>query len=360
MGKGFKIPAGVAELGSLGGLAAAAVGAGKLLPGDRTSTDNASRQQCIAAGGKWDDATQTCSMPQPQQPPVTTAPPTTQPTTAPTTPQTASQITPPKMAVSTENFSQEEYNIIKGLMGFSGTQGGQMTPKVQAWIDANPDKLNPSAALLRANQEIAGQPAVSEGLTDVETLMQNSQAADLGILQSVSQRTRDLMDPNSPDYRNIDQFEGGLQSLKTLGGWVASDVKFATGKLIGAAFSAYDNLRAITTGGDTVAVKDARGILNDANGAIKDLRDNAKMGVPVDKGEVDRLFEYAFIANSALERNAKQRSIENYRYWIRDGKDLEIEAEINKKELVGLYEELLDAIRTGRENQIRSKFSQLR
>ena len=117
------------------------------------------------------------------------------------------------------------------------------------------------------------------------------------------------------------------------------------------AFVEYDNLRALITGGDTSTVKDARQTFSAVSSAITaDIQDVAAGILPANAVIIN--LQRAIYANEVLARQLKGKNIENLRYWIRDGKDIEVEVELNRGELERMRRELLAAIEQSRLQQL--------
>jgi len=113
------------------------------------------------------------------------------------------------------------------------------------------------------------------------------------------------------------------------------------------AFVEYDNLRATITGGDTLSVKDARQTFSAVSSAISaDIEDVAN-GVISPEAVLINL-QRAVLSNEALASQLKGKNIENFRYWIRDGKDIEVEVELNREALERMRRDLLIAIEQNR------------
>ena len=117
------------------------------------------------------------------------------------------------------------------------------------------------------------------------------------------------------------------------------------------AFVEYDNLRALITGGDTSTVKDARQTFSAVSSALAaDIQDVAAGILPANAVIIN--LQRAVFANEVLARQLKGKNIENLRYWIRDGKDIEVEVELNRGELERMRRELLAAIEQSRLQQL--------
>lgn len=118
------------------------------------------------------------------------------------------------------------------------------------------------------------------------------------------------------------------------------------------AFAAYDNLRALTTGSDTTKVKDYRNVFSKANSQMNEEIKLVQAGK--DPTEALESMQKMIIANNVLKAQVKGKGIDNLRYWIRDGKDIQIETEINGQILANQYAALLASMQASQLNQLRA------
>lgn len=139
---------------------------------------------------------------------------------------------------------------------------------------------------------------------------------------------------------------------------LAPNIAFAAVNIAGVVANVYDNLRALVSGGKTTRVKDAEFIYSQGTQAINAMIADAQAGRIVNESEAIKAFETAVSANAELQRTTKRAGVDNLRYWIRDGRALEVEAENNALELQRLRIKFFEALAQGQANNAAAQIGQ--
>ena len=124
-------------------------------------------------------------------------------------------------------------------------------------------------------------------------------------------------------------------------GAFAKEGAFSISLLADSIVESYDQARALSTGTDTIKIKDARKIYSQANDQIKELNNNIDKGGKISKADIDNAFRIAYQSTAEIEATAKRKSIDNARYKFRSGTALLEESKANYIALNNLYIEVM-------------------
>lgn len=278
--------------------------------------------------------------------PLSPAPAAAQPA-APQAPNTQEKITfNPDKSVN-YGIGDKSYNLTPGeYKNFvGGGVGATMTPNVQALQQDIQDaalrkqiydQLTRNAKIEKFKNEIIGQelarssPPIDAQGTDLP------QVNDLILAESSKVET------SAKDKIAAARAQNG--EIGAFGKEGALDVAVQESVLYGSRTTAniYDNLRATITGGETADIKGARASFTQAGAAIESDINLVRQGL-LSPSEAMRNFELAVQAQVRLENAAKKKGLNNLRYWVRDGKDLETDILINRQFLEKQRDQLLIA-----------------
>ena len=114
-------------------------------------------------------------------------------------------------------------------------------------------------------------------------------------------------------------------------------------------FDVVDNFRTLLTGGDTLDVKQAKKTFTDTNTELGAQIEQVRQGA--DPTEAINAMQDMMNANVELQSLTKRKGLDNLRYWIRSGAEIEAETLNNERQLERLRLELEAAIKENKINQ---------
>lgn len=273
-----------------------------------------------------------------------------------TTPESlAANSQPQTYTIGGQTFTDpKQYEAAKALSGFPTKSSGAVTPEAQQAAQ-NAVNLDNQAIVQRQteqqmalqaqqdkiNQENMAAAEQNNNIPSFEQMKQNAEQNNPLLLSTKIQETTMKAAENSS---NLDKNPLTANPLVQL----ASNAVIVAPTAASIVYSIFDNIRALTSvgGRDTARVQDARNIYGKMKNSINQLIPELEQG-KVDVSETMDMMNKALEANALIQKNAHEKGLENFAYWLKGGQDLEAEGIDNEIELRRLRDQIILAAANG-------------
>ena len=254
--------------------------------------------------------------------------------------------------IGNQTVNKEEYNAVKSRLGFD-SGGGALNEKsaqvLQDQKNIEQDIKLRNEIEQKQNREAAIGRLVGTGQTTTDQIpspspqinISNSEAA----LEKLRARAQVPLTPIEETKATSEAIMGG-QDLGVLGSF-----EKATQLMAQEVALIYNNVAKTVTQGDTAQIQNAREQFSKAGSLINAQIQDVKTG-QLDYNTVLQNIQLAVDANAAIEATSKRKGVENLRYWLIGGKDLEVEAALNKQVLQNYLRDLEAARLSGAAAQL--------